>query len=123
MGLCRVRLGQHNQAMQAFNAALRNSEHTEAHYQMALELLTNFNNPKLAITHLKIVTSVRPSDAEAHYRLGLCYLRINKVDDAIGEMREALRLRPDWPEAANDLAWILATAPDPKLRGTSQALR
>jgi tetratricopeptide (TPR) repeat protein len=33
-----------------------------------------------------------------------------------------LRLKPDWPEAHNNLAWILATHPDEKLRNGAEAV-
>jgi tetratricopeptide (TPR) repeat protein len=38
------------------------------------------------------------------------------------EYREAIRLRPDDPVPHNDLAWLLATCPDPKLRDPKQAV-
>lgn len=44
------------------------------------------------------------------------------MGEAIASYRKALAQRPRWPEAANNLAWLLATAPDPALRNTSQAV-
>jgi cytochrome c-type biogenesis protein CcmH/NrfG len=34
-----------------------------------------------------------------------------------------VRLKPDWLEALNNLAWILATQPDEKLRSGTEAVR
>ena len=34
-----------------------------------------------------------------------------------------MRLKPDWLEALNNLAWILATQPDEKLRDGREAVR
>jgi Flp pilus assembly protein TadD len=45
-----------------------------------------------------------------------------KSGEAIREYREALRLRPDWPAALRDLAWILATNPKDELRNGREAL-
>jgi tetratricopeptide (TPR) repeat protein len=42
---------------------------------------------------------------------------------AIGHLREALRLNPGAPAHANDLAWTLATTPDPRLREPDEAIR
>jgi Flp pilus assembly protein TadD len=43
--------------------------------------------------------------------------------DAIGHYREALRLRPDWPEALNNLAWLLATHSQAEWRNGAEAVR
>jgi cytochrome c-type biogenesis protein CcmH/NrfG len=37
-------------------------------------------------------------------------------------MQKALQLRPDWNEAANNLAWVLATSADPNCRNGPQAV-
>jgi cytochrome c-type biogenesis protein CcmH/NrfG len=41
---------------------------------------------------------------------------------AVGQYREALRLRPDWIEALNNLAWILATSSADDLRNGKEAV-
>jgi Flp pilus assembly protein TadD len=42
---------------------------------------------------------------------------------AVEHYREAIRLKPDWPEPLNDLAWLLATCPKPSIRNGSEAVR
>jgi Flp pilus assembly protein TadD len=37
--------------------------------------------------------------------------------------REAIRLKPDWPEPVNDLAWMLATFPRAEFRDAAEAVR
>ena len=53
-----------------------------------------------------------------------------EIDAALGDFRasirhgrEALRLVPDYLEAANNLAWTLATCPDPTIRDPEGAIR
>ncbi len=41
----------------------------------------------------------------------------------IAQYREALRLKPDWPEALNNLAWLLATHPNAAFRDSAEAVR
>jgi hypothetical protein len=46
-----------------------------------------------------------------------------EVERAIVEYRRVLEFKPDWAAAMNDLAWILATHPDGRLRDGPEALR
>jgi cytochrome c-type biogenesis protein CcmH/NrfG len=75
----------------------------------------------LAIPQFRAVIRQRPSDAEAHYALANCLERTGKFKEAIAHYREALRLRPDWPDALNDLAWLLATSSDQSIRDPQSA--
>jgi tetratricopeptide (TPR) repeat protein len=46
----------------------------------------------------------------------------HKSKEAIFHYRAALRLKPDFADALNELAWILATAPDATLRSGAEAV-
>jgi serine/threonine-protein kinase len=48
---------------------------------------------------------------------------MGKRDDALPHLRAALLARPDWPAPMSEIAWILATHPDPKRRDAAQAVR
>jgi Flp pilus assembly protein TadD len=43
------------------------------------------------------------------------------AQEAVAEYQKLLRLRPDWPEVLNNLAWTLATHPTASLRDGVQA--
>ena len=45
------------------------------------------------------------------------------LEDALARFQTAIRDKPDFPAALNDLAWILATDSDPKLRSGAEAVR
>jgi Flp pilus assembly protein TadD len=51
---------------------------------------------------------LNPAMAEAYNNLGYCYASLGNLDDGIGNLREALRLRPDFPLASSNLSWVLA---------------
>jgi len=59
--------------------------------------------------------------AEAWRTRGWLHEREGDGARAIAPYREALRLRPGWIEAANNLAWLLATHENPILRNASEA--
>jgi len=63
-----------------------------------------------------------PQDAEAHTGLGFALERLKDIPGAIKEFKVALELKADSPDAENNLAWIYATADDPKLRNPAEAL-
>lgn len=49
-----------------------------------------------------------PLDPGAHYNLALAYRRLNREDDYLKELGEAVRARPEWMEARLKLAQALA---------------
>ncbi len=60
--------------------------------------------------------------AKVHTALGLAAERSGNLAGAIASYREALRANPERVEAANNLAWVLATVPDPALRAPDEAI-
>jgi tetratricopeptide (TPR) repeat protein/peroxiredoxin len=46
-----------------------------------------------------------------------------KIKEAVDTLQTLLTTRPDWPPAANNLAWILATCPDDSIRNAKDAVR
>jgi serine/threonine protein kinase/Flp pilus assembly protein TadD len=61
--------------------------------------------------------------AGTHANLGDSFREQRLLDEAAAEYREAIRLEPDDPSPHNNLAWLLATCPDLKLRDSEEALR
>jgi Tfp pilus assembly protein PilF len=59
--------------------------------------------------------------ADAWRTRGWIHEREGDSARAIAPYREALRLRPRWAEAANNLAWLLATHENPILRNAAEA--
>ncbi len=67
--------------------------------------------------------SVTRGNSIAHAHLGAALLERGEVESAIVHWREAARLRPGSLDVANNLAWLLATAPDPRHRDPELAVR
>ena len=64
-----------------------------------------------------------PRDPKIHYILGNVLFSQGKLPEAITEFKAALEYDPNQILAMNDLAWLLATAPDAPLRDGSGAVR
>lgn len=78
---------------------------------------------------LERLVRVTPHSPSAHGHLGVVYVRLNRSREAAAAFREALALNPRLTaEAENmvwaiNLAWILATNPEPELRNGKDAVR
>src|SRR2546430_6862116 len=57
-----------------------------------------------------------PKNAHTHNNLAHALRATGQLDAAAVEFKEAIRLKPDYAGAHNDLAWLLATCDDLKLR-------
>lgn len=65
----------------------------------------------------------QPRDVETRAELALHYERQGQLDKAATQFRQLLKLQPQHLPAQNSLAWILATAPDAKVRNPQEAQR
>jgi tetratricopeptide (TPR) repeat protein len=115
--------GQLDAAEQEYGTALmRNPMHAQSHYGLA-EVLLKKGRMDEAVAHYSTALLADPNFAEAHYQLGILLAGRKQFDPAVTHLREAVRLKPDWLEAVNNLAWMLATAPESKVRDGSEAIR
>jgi len=76
-----------------------------------------------ARAHLERAIRARPGVAELRRAMAQIEGALGNLRAAIEHGREALRLAPGYLEAANNLAWVLATAYDPALRDPPGAIR
>jgi protein O-mannosyl-transferase len=74
------------------------------------------------IRQFEQVAQLRP-DAQAWYNLGLACTAQGNIRAALTNYQRALQLKPDWPDALNNLAWLLATQPQADLRNGAEAVR
>src|SRR5690606_11943702 len=72
---------------------------------------------------LNEVLRLNPEFAAGFYHRGLAHHGAGEYAKAITDYAAAIRLAPQIPDAYNDLAWLLATCPDPKIRNGKTALR
>jgi protein O-mannosyl-transferase len=111
-----------NEALPCYREAVRlNAEFTEANRSLAL-VLGNQGQLGEAVSHFAKAASLATNAPEAHAQLGLALFGIGNSEQAVRCYRNALRLSPDYPEVLNNLAWILATDPNPALRNGDEAV-
>jgi protein O-mannosyl-transferase len=76
-----------------------------------------------AIREFANALKLDPKRAGTHRSMGNALVMAGKIEEAIASYRAAMRLQPDLQEALNNLAWLLATHKDSKLRDGAEAVR
>ena len=76
-----------------------------------------------AIDVCRAALKLQPDEPKIHYLLGNTLSTQGKFAEAIAEYKAALQFDPNDLFALNDLAWLLATAPDARYRDGTEAVR
>jgi protein O-mannosyl-transferase len=95
--------------------------HASAHENLGL-LLARQGRLADAVVEFREAICLQPN-ASAHYNLGRAYEAKGDLREAVTEYYVALRLKPGWAVVDNNLAWLLATAPQANLRSGPEAVR
>jgi tetratricopeptide (TPR) repeat protein len=75
-----------------------------------------------ALAPLQKAVELKPGMAEAHYKLANTLAQLGRAGEAVSQYEKALQLAPDYVQALNNLAWVLAAAPDVSLRNGARAV-
>ncbi len=85
---------------------------------------------RLVIRHYEKLTADFPEDARYRRKLVPSYLALasllgeqGRQTEAVEPYRKALEVAPEDPAVSNDLAWFLATSPEPRFRDAPLAVR
>jgi serine/threonine protein kinase/tetratricopeptide (TPR) repeat protein len=90
--------GDLDEAIRSYQAALRlQPDHYNSLFFLALRLAANSKRYPEAIAYFTGCIALRPNDSHAYRLRGACYSDLGQLDDAVVDMRQALRLHPDWP--------------------------
>src|SRR5262249_57763211 len=72
---------------------------------------------------LRRALAVAPGDPVASLALARALaIRTGTSPEVVGLLRQAIAARPGWADPLNELAWLLATDPDPAVRDPAEAL-
>jgi len=123
LGMCLVQNGQPDEALEHLKAAAQLSpRNPDIQYNLGVFLLLHGKTDE-AIGCFNASLKERTNFAGVHYRLGQAWLQQHQPKTAIFHFQETLRLKPDFADALNELAWTLATDPQPEIRSGPEAVR
>lgn len=97
-------------------------EYFLAHYGLGHALLEK-GEPGAAVEHCRAALLIRPDDADCHTTLGVALDEEGQSVEAIKHYQEALKISPQSIFALNNLAWLLATSSDARLRNGARAMQ
>jgi protein O-mannosyl-transferase len=86
------------------------------------QLLLGQGKSNEAAKEFLVVLQKAPEDSEAHYHLAMALTSQGKSREAVEHYRRGLKSFENIPAGLNNLAWILATYPDPQVRNGSEAV-
>jgi tetratricopeptide (TPR) repeat protein len=123
LGLADVEIqrGRVHRALSLYEEALKRdptSASAAGRYGLALGLVGRFGEARIQLAK---ALAVRDGTAELHRAMAEIEVALGDPSAAQRHAREALRLAPDNDDAANVLAWSLATAGDSDLRNPKEA--
>jgi tetratricopeptide (TPR) repeat protein len=122
LGYAYLQEGQITNAVTNFEMAIAiKPRFPEAYYNLGRAFLTN-QQPDVAAKCFQQALDIDPSVAEIHYKLANALVQLGRPAQAIAHYSQALQLRPGMDEAANNLAWLLATCSDLSLRDGPRAV-
>ena len=122
LGVALAEGGATEQAIARYRRALElTPDLAQAHHNLASEL-ANRGRLVEAIPHFRQAVRLAPESAIGRQNLGRALRLSGDAGQALAELREALRLEPERIDTLGDIAWILATHPDSRVRDVNEAL-
>ena len=109
-------------ATTSFDTAIRLEPTPTAHRLRGIARLRSGQTDR-AIEDLDRAIRLNAEDGYAHYYRGNARAGLGQTEAAIGDYETAVRLLPKDARPSNGLAWLRATAKDPRLQDIEAALR
>ena len=123
LGLALSQQGRAAEAISYYRKALSLKSHDAEWHGSLGALLMQSGQFDEAGTQFREALAINPLLASTHGNYGTLLIQQGRVAEALNHLQNAVELSPDKPAFANNLAWVLATGPDPSLRDGIRALQ
>lgn len=100
------------------------AENSLAQYPLAMGF-EHAGDSREASVHYRLAVAMHPDDEHfmANFYLAELMAKSGHYRDAVNRLEAALKILPDSAEAMNNLAWILSTCPDERVRNGKRAVQ
>jgi len=123
VGFILLQKGHVDEAIAHFQTALRaRPAYAPAHSNLGMALF-QLGRVDEAIAHFRSALAADSTVADIHNNLGAALVQKGQFEEAVAHYQRALELRPDYPGACNNLAWVLATSPQSAIRNGARAVQ
>jgi Flp pilus assembly protein TadD len=120
-GIVYQELEEWDEALKDLNAVLKLTPDDPDALYVRAEVLAETGDEKAAIADLDKVLKLEPNSPDALGLRGTLRENAGEFAAALADYRKALKIDDEDPYALNSLAWLLATAPDAKIRNGQEA--
>jgi tetratricopeptide (TPR) repeat protein len=122
LGNALVRAGRIDDALHQYEVAIRlDPDVAEAYFNYA-KTLAAVGRIDQAIVNFEHALRLRPGYTNARFYDALALVSAGRVEEGKRQFERVLAARPNWTEAMGQMAWTLATSPNPKSRDPEAAV-
>jgi tetratricopeptide (TPR) repeat protein len=123
LGKALLLLGRFEEAGMHFRRALEiNLAYAPAYSDMG-NLLLQLGRPEESLANLELALRIDPNYVVAHYNIANTLLRLGRVDEAVSHLEKAFAIEPANPEGQKNMAWVLATSSESRIRDGARAVQ
>jgi len=121
-GICLAQKGDDDGALKDFDAAVKADPKNVHALQLRAAAYSENGEKEKALVDFKEAIALDPNNAATYLYRAHLYLVEADPEAALSDLEEVMRRAPDYPGAANDYAWTLATNPKDSVRNGLKAI-
>lgn len=123
LGVALEAQGKNDKALESFNRAVQSNPDYPLSYYNIAKLKTQQKKYDQAIEYYEAALKRKPYWPKAYSELGEVYFSIGDINQAVRYWRRAIELNPNDIKTLNNLAWVLATTEDAKIKNPAEAIK
>jgi tetratricopeptide (TPR) repeat protein len=122
LGIALSNLGNHEDAITAYYKAIELQPENFWNYNSLSLALWRDGRLDEAVATIRKAVELEPKRGHLHSRLGGILIDQGKVDEGLAAIDKAIELNPQDAGSMNQIAWLLATTPEPQHRDPPRAV-